>query len=200
MDSALRLLHPFVPFVTEKIYAEMPGAHGRIMLAPYPRYNSRRTYRKEAAAFRGVMEIIKAVRALKTETGCAPSKKVTLYLITAAKTMISANEDSIKRLAGAADIKFISSAEEAGENAAVKVVSSATVFVPMGDLVDADKERARLEGELDKVMAEIRRADGKLNNSGFMSKAPKKLVDEERAKLEKYLEMKERIEKQLQNL
>ena len=70
----------------------------------------------------------------------------------------------------------------------------------MGDLVDADKEHARLEGELDKVMAEIRRADGKLNNSGFMSKAPKKLVDEERAKLEKYLEMKERIEKQLQNL
>ena len=69
LDSALRLLHPFVPFVTEKIYAEMPGAHGRIMLEPYPRYNSRRTYRKEAEAFRGVMSIIKALSALKTDTG-----------------------------------------------------------------------------------------------------------------------------------
>ena len=70
----------------------------------------------------------------------------------------------------------------------------------MGDLVDAEKERARLEGELNKVLSEIKRADGKLNNAGFMSKAPKKLVDEERAKLEKYLEMKERIEKQLASL
>ena len=70
----------------------------------------------------------------------------------------------------------------------------------MGDLVDADKERARLEGELEKVISEIRRADGKLHNSGFIAKAPKKLVDEERAKLEKYLEMKERIEGQLAKL
>lgn len=70
----------------------------------------------------------------------------------------------------------------------------------MGDLVDSAKERERLEGELEKVMAEIRRADGKLHNNGFVSKAPKKLVDEERAKLEKYIEMKERIEKQLKSL
>ena len=200
LDNALKLLHPFIPFVTEKIYSEMPASRGRIMLAAYPRYNSRLTYRKEAAAFTGVMDIIKAVRALKTETGCAPSKKVTLYIVTDSKRIITANEDSIKRLAGASEIKFVPSPEAAGENAAAKVVSCATVLVPMGDLVDADKERVRLEGELEKVLAEIRRADGKLHNAGFMAKAPKKLVDEERAKLEKYLEMKERIEKQLQNL
>ena len=117
-----------------------------------------------------------------------------------ARTAIAANEEAIKRLAGASEIKFIASAEEAGENAAAKVVSCATVLVPMGDLVDAAKERARLEAELDKVISEIRRADGKLNNAGFMSKAPKKLVDEERAKLDKYLEMKQRIEKQLSSL
>jgi len=146
------------------------------------------------------MDIIKAVRALKTETGCAPSKKVTLYIVTESKRLITTNEDSILRLAGASEIKFISSPEAAGENAAAKVVSCATVLVPMGDLVDAEKERARLEGELNKVLSEIKRADGKLNNAGFMSKAPKKLVDEERAKLEKYLEMKERIEKQLASL
>ena len=200
LDSALKLLHPFVPFVTEKIYSELPGASGRIMLAAYPRYNSRLTYRKEAQAFAGVMDIIKEVRALKTETGCAPSKKVTLYLITDSKRLISANEDCILRLAGASEIKFVTSPEAAGENAAAKVVSCATLLVPMGDLVDSAKERERLEGELEKVMAEIRRADGKLHNNGFVSKAPKKLVDEERAKLEKYIEMKERIEKQLKSL
>ena len=200
LKDALKLLHPFVPFVTEKIWSEMPGTSGRIMLSDYPRYNSRRTYRKPAQAFEGVMDVIKAVRALKTETGCAPSKKVTLYLVTNAKHVINANAESIKRLAGASEIRFIDSAEEAGEGAAAKVVGCATVLVPMGELVDACKERARLEGELEKVMAEIRRADGKLHNSGFVSKAPKKLVDEERAKLEKYLEMKERIEGQLKSL
>ncbi|MCD8372169.1 MAG: valine--tRNA ligase [Clostridia bacterium] len=200
LENALKLLHPFIPYITEEIWQNMPNTEGKIMLAAYPRYNSRLNYRKEAAVFEGVRDIIKAVRNLKTETGCAPSKKVTLYLVTDSKRLISANEESIKRLAGASEIKFISSGEEAGENAAAKVVSCATIYVPMGDLVDAQKERERLEGELEKVMAEIRRADGKLNNQGFMSKAPKKLVDEERAKLEKYLEMKERIDSQIKAL
>lgn len=199
LENVLKLLHPFVPFVTEKIWSELPTAKGRLILAEYPRYNSRLTYRKESAAFAGVMDIIKAVRALKTETGCAPSKKVTLLLVTDSKRLITSNEEPIKRLAGIQEIKFISSAAEA-EGAAAKVVGCATVLVPMDDLVDREAERERLNAELDKVLAEIRRADGKLNNSGFMAKAPKKLVDEERTKLEKYLEMKQRIEAQLKAL
>lgn len=197
LENALKLLHPFVPFVTEKIWAELHAAGGRLILSDYPRYNSRLTYRKESAAFGGIMDIIKAVRALKTDTGCPPSKKVTLLLVTESKRLITANEEPIKRLAGIQDIKFVSSAADAGERAAAKVVGCATVLVPMDDLVDSNAERERLSAELDRVMAEIRRADGKLNNSGFMAKAPKKLVDEERAKLEKYLEMKQRIEAQL---
>ncbi|MCD8040716.1 MAG: valine--tRNA ligase [Clostridia bacterium] len=200
LKDAIKLLHPFIPYITEEIWQNIPGTEGSVMLAAYPRYNSRLTYRKEAAVFQGVMDIIKAVRNLKTETGCAPSKKVSLYLITDSKRVISANEDSIKRLAGASEIKFITSAQEAGENAATKVVGCATVLVPMGDLVDIQKERIRLEGELEKVMSEIRRADGKLNNPGFVAKAPKKLIDEERAKLDKYLEMKERLDGQIKAL
>lgn len=176
LDSALKLLHPFVPFVTEKIYSELPGASGRIMLAAYPRYNSRLTYRKEAQAFAGVMDIIKEVRALKTETGCAPSKKVTLYLITDSKRLISANEDCILRLAGASEIKFVTSPEAAGENAAAKVVSCATLLVPMGDLVDSAKERERLEGELEKVMAEIRRATANCTTTALYPRRPKNLL------------------------
>ena len=104
------------------------------------------------------------------------------------------------KLAGAKEIHFISSPEEAGEKTVTKVLSVGTVFMPMGELVDVEKEKTRLEGELEKVMNEIRRADGKLNNQGFVGKAPKKLVDEERAKLDKYIEMREKIIKQLNSL
>ena len=200
LDNVLRLLHPFIPFITDEIYRNLPNTEGTIMLKEFPRYNSRLAYKKDAVAFAGVMDIIKAVRAAKTELDCPPSRKVSLYIITDGKRLISANSDSILKLAGAKDIHFIQSAEEAGENAVAKVLGSSTVFIPMGDLVDLDKEKARLEGELEKVTDEIRRADGKLQNNGFVSKAPKKLVDEERAKLNKYIEMREKILNQLKNL
>jgi valyl-tRNA synthetase len=200
LENALKLLHPFVPFITEEIYQNMPYSKGSIMVSEYPRYNSKLAYKKEAAAFEGIKEVISAVRNIKTEMGCAPSKKVNLFVVTENKRLISANADSILRLAGAEEIKFITSPEEAGERTVTKVLSVCTIYIPMGELVDRDKEKARLEGELDKVTAEIRRADGKLNNSGFIAKAPKKLVDEEREKLNKYIAMREKILEQLNSL
>ena len=170
------------------------------MTKEYPRYNSKLAYKKDAQAFAGIMDIIKAVRAVKTEVDCPPSKKVHLYIATESKRLITANEDSILKLAGASEIKFISSAAEAGENAVTKVLPIGTLYIPMGELVDIEKERARLNAELEKVTAEIARADGKLSNQGFISKAPKKLVDDERAKLNRYIEMREKILKQLKTL
>ena len=123
-----------------------------------------------------------------------------MYIVTESKRLISANQDSILKLAGAKEIHFISSPAEAGEKTVTKVLSVGTLFIPMGELVDLEKEKARLEGELDRVTGEIRRADGKLNNQGFLSKAPKKLVDEERAKLNKFIEMREKLLNQLKNL
>ena len=200
LDSVLKLLHPFIPFITDEIYRNLPNTQGTIMLQAFPRYNSRLAYKKDAAAFGVVMDVIKAVRAAKTELDCPPARKVSLYIITDSKRLISANSDSILKLAGAKEIHFIQTPEEAGENAVAKVLAGGTVFIPMGDLVDLDKEKARLESELEKVTGEIRRADGKLQNSGFLSKAPKKLVDEERAKLNKFIEMREKILKQIENL
>lgn len=200
LDNALKLLHPFVPFITDEIYRNLPATSGTIMLKEFPRYNSRLNYKKDAASFGGIMDIITAVRAAKTELDCPPSRKVSLYIVTESKRLITANSDSILKLAGAKEIRFIQSAEEAGENAVTKVLPIGTVFIPMGDLVDIEKEKARLEGELDKIMGEIRRADGKLQNNGFVSKAPKKLVDEERAKLNRYIEMREKIMRQLKSL
>ncbi len=200
LENALKLLHPFIPFITDEIYRNLPGAEGTIMTKEFPRYNSKLAYKKDAQAFAGVMEIITAVRAAKTELDCPPSRKVSLYIVTESKRLVSANADSILKLAGAKDIKFVNSAAEAGENAVTKVLSVGTVYIPMGELVDVEKEKERLSGELKKVTDEIARADGKLHNNGFVAKAPKKLVDEERAKLEKYLGMREKILKQLKSL
>lgn len=200
LENALKLLHPFIPFITDEIYRNLPSTEGTIMTSEFPRYNSKLAYKKDALAFAGIMDIITAVRAVKTELDCPPSKKVNLFIATESKRLISANEDSILKLAGAKDIKFVSSAEEAGDNAVTKVLAIGTVYIPMGELVDFEKECARLESEIDKVTAEIARADGKLHNQGFISKAPKKLVDDERAKLNKYIEMREKLLKQLKSL
>lgn len=200
LENLLKLAHPFIPFVTDEIYRNIPNRTGTVMTAEYPRYNSKLAYKKEAAAFSGITDIIKAVRAAKVDTECPPSKKVSLFIVTENKRYISANHDSILKLAGVSEIKFISSAEEAGDNAITKVLPCGTLYIPMGELADTEKERERLNSELEKVMAEIRRADGKLNNQGFMAKAPKKLVDEERAKLNKYIEMREKILQRLKNL
>ncbi|MDE6075090.1 MAG: valine--tRNA ligase, partial [Clostridia bacterium] len=200
LENTLRLLHPFVPFITDEIYRSLPNTKGSIMVADYPRYNSKLAYKKEAVAFGGVMEIIKAIREVKVETGCAPSKKVSVYMLSDAKRLISANADCIAKLAGAAYIKCISAKEEAEEKSVAKVTSVGTLYIPLGELVDAEKERERLNNELDRIMGEIRRADGKLNNQGFIAKAPKQLVEAERAKLNTFVEMREKILEQLKNL
>ncbi len=200
LENALKLLHPFIPFITDEIYRNLPNTEGTIMTKDFPRYNSKLAYKKDAQSFAGVMEIITAVRAAKTELDCPPSRKVSLYIATDSKRMISMGQDSILKLAGAKEIKFVQSAEEAGANAVTKVLAIGTVYIPMGELVDIEKEKVRLQGELERVTGEIRRADGKLNNQGFVAKAPKKLVDEERAKLNKFIEMREKIIHQLKSL
>ena len=200
LTTALKLLHPFVPFITDEIYRSLPGTQGSIMVQDFPRYNSKLSYKKESTAFEGIMDIIKSVRAVKTETGCAPSKKVTLYVMAANRRMISANADSILKLGGAAEIKFVASKEEAGEKPVTKVLPNCTLFIPMGELVDLEKEKERLEKELERVTGEIRRADGKLNNQGFLSKAPKSLVDSEREKLNKFCDLREKLLSQLKDI
>ncbi len=200
LENALKLLHPFIPFITDEIYRNLPNTEGTIMTKDFPRYNSKLAYKKDAQSFAGVMEIITAVRAAKTELDCPPSRKVSLYIATDSKRMISMGQDSILKLAGAKEIKFVQSAEEVGANAVTNVLAIGTVYIPMGELVDIEKEKVRLQGELERVTGEIRRADGKLNNQGFVAKAPKKLVDDERAKLNKFIEMREKIIHQLKSL
>ena len=200
LENALRLLHPFIPFVTEEIYSYLPGDHGLIITADYPRYNSRLAYKKEAKAFESVIDLIKTVRAMKVEVNCPPSRKVHVFLATEARRLVSLNKNSILRLAGASEISFVAGGAEAGEKIVSRVCEAGQIFIPLGELVDLGKEKARLEKELDRIVGEIARASGKLANHNFISKAPKKLVEDERAKLEKFLDMKNKVEESLNAL
>ncbi len=200
LENALKLLHPFIPYVTEEVYGYLPGKRGKIITADYPRYDSRLSYKKEAKAFEGVIELIKAVRAMKVAVNCPPAKKVRLFVATENRRLLSLNKNSILRLAGASELDFLAPDARLSEKTVSQVCEVGHLFVPLGELVDLDAERERLSKELDRVMGEIARAGGKLANVNFMSKAPKKVVEDEKAKLEKYIDMKKKIEQQLKEL
>jgi len=200
LGEILKLLHPFIPFVTEKIYKSIPGAKGPLMLAEFPRYNARLAYPTSVKEIEPVKEIIKCIRNIKVQVGAAPSKKVTLYVKTENKKPIKNGSLYIQKLAGVSDIQIVEDKSKLTEKVVSQVIDGFELYVPLGELVDMDKEIQRLEKELDSVNAEIARASGKLSNSGFLEKAPKALVDSEREKLNKYLDIRDKIMSQIKDL
>ena len=147
------------------------------------------------------MEIIKSIRNIKASVNCPAAKKVDVYLIAPeAKRLINANRNSILKLAGARELFFVDSAQSISEKTVSQACEICQIYIPLGELVDIEKERVRLSAELERIESEIQRAGGKLANQNFISKAPKKLVEDERAKLEKYIDLKGKIEKQLREL
>ncbi|MBR5439045.1 MAG: valine--tRNA ligase [Clostridia bacterium] len=193
LTNTLKLLHPYIPFITDEIYKNIPGAKGSIMVADYPRYNSKLARKKDVDNTEYLMSIIKTIRQIRLETGCAVSKKVELYVVSENAKLIEKCSVYIEKLAGVSKINFIKNKNELAVQAVSQVLDKTELYIPLGELVDAQKELARLKGELEKVEAEIARASGKLANRGFLDKAPKALVEAEMAKREKYVEMRAKI-------
>ncbi len=200
LGEIVKLLHPFIPFVTEKIYKSMPKTNGPLMLADFPRYNAKLNHRASEKEIEPVKEIIKCVRNVKAKVGATPSKKVTLYVKTDNKKPIKNGSVYIQKLAGVSDIQIIEDKSALTEKVVAQVIDGFELFVPLGELVDFEKEIERLEKELATVRSEIARANGKLSNNGFLDKAPKALVDQERAKLNKYIDMSEKLVQQLKDI
>ena len=202
LGQTLKLLHPFIPFVTEEIYSYLPTAKGKLIRADFPKYEPKFAFRKDRDAIESVKEIVKAIRNIKSETGAAPSAKVDVYVVTEKKKLVENGKIYLNRLANVKDVKFVSSKDEIGEKTVSKILAGFELYVPLGELVDYEKELARLKSELEKAESEIARANGKLNNAGFVSKAPKALIDGEKAKVAKFTDIKEKILagiKELQN-
>jgi len=193
LKQSLKLLHPVIPFITEEIYTHIPGVTGSIMVAEYPKYNSKFAYRKDKAAAETVMAIIKGLRNLRAQVNAPMSKKVDLYVVTEEKKLIERTSSYIEKLAGVNTITFVQSKADIKEKVLSCVLAGFEIYVPLGELVDVEKELARLKTELEKIEGEIAFSSNKLNNPGFAAKAPKAVVDKEREKLAANNEIKAKL-------
>ena len=190
LNGILKLLHPFMPFITEEIFSSLPHLPGdaeSIMISRYPTGRSDLEFPVEAGEMERVLELIRAIRNRRAEMNIAPSRKAAVFIETRyADAFNSATAPFFARLASASGIEVAESfpADRVSADTCVQVVTpAATAYLPLSDLVDYEKERARLTAEITKVSAEVERLDRKLSNQGFVAKAPAAVVDAERAKL-----------------
>ena len=184
----MKLLHPYMPFITEEIWQHLPHEGSSIMIAPWPVCDKALVDEEAEAAMTAVMETIKAIRNMRAEVNAAPGKKAPAILLSdeKQKPILEANGEYIKRL-GTVDILTVESLTAAKpENAMTSVVNGIEVYLPLKGLIDVEKETARLEKELASLDKELKRIDGKLSNQGFLAKAPAAVVAEQKAKGEEF--------------
>ncbi|NLL54084.1 MAG: class I tRNA ligase family protein, partial [Clostridiales bacterium] len=183
----LKLLHPFMPFLTDEVYRHLPRAQGdpgSIMIAPWPE-QPERMYPEDAARMEGVMEVIRAIRNLRAEMNVQAGKRASLILRPREgwKDVLAASEQYFKRLAYTTQLELIGPESPNPDKAASAVTVPCELFIPLGELVDIDRELARLGKDKKTMEAEIARGEGKLKNEGFLKKAPQALVQAEQEKL-----------------
>jgi valyl-tRNA synthetase len=181
LSNTLKLLHPFMPYITEEIWQSLPHSGESIMVSQWPTYSDALAFSKDEEDFEKIMDAIKAIRNRRSEMNVPPSRKAKVCVATAFKDVFSAGESFFIRLASASEVEIGESFDIPG---AVRVVTdAANIFIPMNELVDKEKELARLDKERAKVQKDIDFLSGKLNNQGFIAKAPEKLIEAEKAKL-----------------
>ena len=186
MSNTLKLLHPFMPFITEEIWQTLPHDGDTIMLSPWCKYDEKLAFRSEEEQMESIMTAIKAVRNRRAEMNVAPSKKAEVFIETAKPEIFEAGTTFFKRLASASDVKIADSFDIDGT---VSIVTAdATIKLPLAELVDFEAERARLNKELAAAEKDLAFTNNKLNNQGFMSKAPEKVINEIKEKAAKYNE------------
>ncbi len=195
LRETLKLLHPFMPFITEEIYQGLPGEEGYIMVKSFPEYDEGLTFPDAAAGMEKVIEAIRAIRTRRAEMGVVPSRKAHCTIVAKDPAAFANAEAYFSRLASASSVTVVpAGAEVAGENAVQIVTADAVIYIPLADMIDFAAEKKRLEGELANVEKEIARAEGKLANESFVARAPQNIVDAEKAKLQKNIEKKAGVE------
>ena len=198
LSETLKLLHPFMPFITEEIYQTLPHESESIMISDFPKYNADLVFAEEETEIERVIALIKAIRARRTEMGVAPSRRAKLSIVSKFEKTFADAAEFFKKLAGASEVHLVDGVDDP---TAVQIVTdSASAFIPLADMIDFEAERARLNGELEKNLGEIKRVEAKLANEGFVAKAPAAVVEGERQKLEKYKEVRRGLEEALAKL
>ena len=199
LSNTMKLLHPFLPFITEEIWLALPHTGDSIMISSYPQTDPALDFPEDEASMDRIIGLIKAVRNRRAEMNVPPSKKTTLYIVSAyGDTFNSGVSHFFTRLASASEVIY--TGEFTGDNAVSIVTGSATAYIPLAEMIDTEKELARLTKELENTEKEIDRLTKKLSNGGFTSKAPAAVVEGEKAKLEKYRETLDGIKTAIANL
>ena len=199
--DSLKLLHPFMPFVTEKIYSKLYNDDESIMISEYPSYDEKFDFKVEEEKIEQIKEAITGIRNVRTKMNVHPSKKSKLIFITKKyKEVIKASEDFIKKLGFGEEIIVQENKENIPQNAVNVVTSEMEIFIPFTDLVNIEEETLRLEKEKEKILVQKEITDKMLGNPGFVAKAPKQKVEEEKQKQEKFNEMIKAIDERIENL
>jgi len=199
LEKILKLLHPFIPFITEEIYSYLPTVEGYIITAEYPHYEEADDMLAEEEKMNLIMDGIRNVRNVRAEMNVPPSKKAKIIIVPTddKRPAMEDGKEYFKSLASASEVEIQDSKDGIPEDAVSVVIDGVELFIPLDELVDFEKEKERLNKERDKALAEIKRVEGKLNNPGFVNKAPAKLVEEEKDKKEKFEEILHTIEERL---
>lgn len=197
----LKLLHPYVPFVTEEIYSNLKGVKGSIMVSKWPEFNKKFRYTAERTNFEKVIEIIKTVRNIRKDMDVAPSKKISFIILPSDDVKTLNNVlPYITRMCNAEKVSYITDKTQAPEKVSSIITDFGEFMIPLGELIDTEKELARISKELEVVAGEIKRGENLLSNTGFTAKAPKALIDKEKSKLEANREKYEKLKAQMDGL
>ena len=176
LSEALKLLHPFMPFITEEIYTALPGSADSVMNQAWPVYCEEMHFEEEEIGFEKVMDLIKAVRAIRNDMGVHPTKRTSMIVETADAAPFKAGESYLAKFAFADEVSFVEKYEGDTAGMVQVVTNAARAFIPMMELIDRDKELARLNKEKAGCEKEIASCEAKLNNEGFVGKAPEQVV------------------------
>ena len=200
LGQALKLLHPYMPFITEEIYCTLNPQEETIMLADWPVYKEEWNFSAEEEMLAHVKELVKGIRNLRTEMDVPPSRKAKVFIVSEDKALCETFESmkkTYRNLISASEIDVQSDKAGIGEDAVSVVIPGAVVYMPLEDLVDMEKEKERLLKEEERLKKELARSHGMLNNEKFVSKAPAAKIQEEKDKLAKYEQMMATVQERL---
>ena len=197
LDQTLRLLHPFMPFITEEIWQSLPQREAALIVSHWPTASEALSFKTEEAHMESVMNAIRAIRNRRAEMNVPPSKKATLYVLTSKPQVFTEGEGFIQRLAYADRVELLDKEPESLNGLVTCATADAKLYIPMGQLVDIAKEQARIGKELEKAKKNLASLEGKLSNENFISRAPEAVVNAEREKAQKARDLIAALEESL---
>ena len=197
LDNILRLLHPFMPFITEEIWQSIPHDGEALIVAQWPMVNADLAFKAECDAMESVMDAIRAIRARRTEMNVPPSKKAALYVLTGKPQVFTEGEGFLQRLAYADTVSMLENEPENLDGMITITTPDAKLYIPMGQLVDVAKELARISKELEAAKKFLSSIEGKLSNEKFVARAPEAVVNAEREKAAKHRDLIAQLEESL---